>query len=296
MSQQKASHAKINLFLYVTGKRPDGYHDLFSLMTKIGLADVMTFTFNDTPGVTVFCSHPRVPEDETNLAHRAASLFFHSCDNQRKNIPVTGVAIDIQKNIPVGGGLGGGSSNAATVLSTLNARYQDLFSRRELMEMGRRLGADVPFFLFGGPALATGVGDRLTRVPELRPPYVVVCDSGIAASTAEVYQAHEFCLTSRGKYTIESASNILSMGQDVDVRPYLHNDLEAAAFRLYPEIKAVRDDMAHLLQQPVTMSGSGGALFSLFGDEKSAARACVRLQRHRAFKNRPVFLTALQNK
>jgi 4-diphosphocytidyl-2-C-methyl-D-erythritol kinase len=295
VNQQKASHAKINLFLYVTGKRPDGYHNLFSLMTKIGLSDVMTFTFNDTPGVTIFCNHPQVPEDETNLAHRAASLFFRSCENQKKNISVPGVAIDIQKNIPVGGGLGGGSSNAATVLSTLNARYHDLFSRRELMEMGRRLGADIPFFLFEGPALATGVGERLTRVPELRPRYVVVSDSGIAASTAQVYQAHDFCLTSRGKYTIESASNILSTGQDVDVRPYLHNDLEAAAFRLYPEIKAVRDDMARLLQQTVTMSGSGGALFSLFSDEKSAARAYELLQKHRAWKNRPVFLTALQN-
>ena len=295
MNQQKASHAKINLFLHVTGKRPDGYHNLFSLMTKIGLSDVMTFTFHETPGVTVLCNHPQVPEDETNLAHRAASLFFRSCDNQKKNVSVPGVAIDIQKNIPVGGGLGGGSSNAATVLATLNARHHDLFSRRELMEMGRRLGADVPFFLFGCPALATGVGERLTRVPELRPRYVVVCDSGIAVSTAQVYQAHDFCLTSRGKYTIESASNILSTGQDVDVRPYLHNDLEAAAFRLYPEIKAVKEDMTHLLQQPVTMSGSGGALFSLFSDEKSAARAYELLQNHRAFKNRPVYLTALQN-
>jgi 4-diphosphocytidyl-2-C-methyl-D-erythritol kinase len=291
-----ASHAKINLFLYVTGKRPDGYHDLFSLMTKIGLSDVLTFTFHGTPGVVVFCSHPRVPEDETNLAHRAATLFFRSCENQGKNnISVPGITIDIQKNIPVGGGLGGGSSNAATVLSTMNARYHDLFSRRELMEMGRQLGADVPFFLYGGTALATGVGERLTRVPDPHPQYVVLCDSGIAASTAEVYQAHDFCLTSLGKYTIESASNVLSTGQNVDVRPYLHNDLEAAAFRLYPEIKAVRDDMAHLLRQPVTMSGSGGVLFSLFSDEKSAARAYKRLQTHRAWKNRQVFLTALQH-
>lgn len=295
MIQSLASHAKINLFLYVTGKRPDGYHDLFSLMTKIGLADVMTFTFHDTPGVTVFCNHPQVPEDETNLAHRAASLFFQSCDNQEKTISMPGVAIDIQKNIPVGGGLGGGSSNAATVLATLNARYHDLFSRRELMEMGRRLGADVPFFLFGGPALATGVGERLTRVPELRPRYMVVCDSGIAASTAQVYHAHDFCLTSRGKYTIESASNILSMGQDVDVRPYLHNDLEAATFRLYPEIMTARDEMTDLLQTPVTMTGSGGSLFSLFSDEKSAVRAHGLLCQHWTGKNRQVFLTELQN-
>jgi 4-diphosphocytidyl-2-C-methyl-D-erythritol kinase len=292
--QSLASFAKINLFLYVTGKRPDGYHDLFTLMTKIQLADVMTFTFQGT-GVDVSCNHPLVPEDVTNLAHRAATLFFRACEDLKKNIPVPGVTIDIKKNIPVGGGLGGGSSNAATVLSALNARCHDLFSRRELMEMGRQLGADVPFFLYGGPALATGVGERLTRAPGLHPRYVVLCDPGIAVSTARVYQAHDFCLTSRGKYTIESASNILSTGQDVDVGPYLHNDLEAATFRLYPETKVARDDMAHLLKKPVTMSGSGGALFSLFSDKKKAVQAYELLQKHRAWKNRQVFLTVLQN-
>ncbi|MEX1298892.1 MAG: 4-(cytidine 5'-diphospho)-2-C-methyl-D-erythritol kinase [Desulfotignum sp.] len=294
MIQSSTSFAKINLFLYVTGKRPDGYHDLFTLMTTIQLADVMTFTFQGA-GVEVTCNHPLVPEDETNLAYRAATLFFRACEDQKKNISVPGVTIDIKKNIPVGGGLGGGSSNAATVLSTLNARCHDLFSCKELMEMGRQLGADVPFFLYGRPALATGVGDQLTRVPRLHPRHVVLCDPGIAASTASVYQDHDFCLTSQGKYTIESASNILSTGQDVDVRPYLHNDLEAASFRLYPEIKVARDEMAYLLQKPVTMSGSGGSLFSLFSDKKNAVQAYELLRKHRAWKNRQVFLTVFQH-
>jgi 4-diphosphocytidyl-2-C-methyl-D-erythritol kinase len=289
-----ASFAKINLFLYVTGKRPDGFHDLFSLMTKIGLADVMTFSFQDS-GVGVTCNHPLVPEDETNLAHRAATLFFQSCDNQKKNFPGPGGTIDIQKNIPVGGGLGGGSSNAATVLSVLNGLCQNRFSDMELREMGRQLGADVPFFLFGGPALATGVGERLNQAPNLFPGYVVLCDPGIAVSTARVFQSQDFCLTSQRKYTIQTASNILSLGQNVDVRPYLHNDLEAATFRLYPEVEAARNEMAPLMEQPVTMSGSGGSLFSLFSDKKSAAQAYERLRKNRAGNSRQVFLTALQN-
>jgi 4-diphosphocytidyl-2-C-methyl-D-erythritol kinase len=289
-----ASFAKINLFLYVTGKRPDGFHDLLSLMAKISLADLMTFTFQDT-GVEVFCDHPLVSGNETNLAHRAATLFFKCCHRQGKKNSVTGVTIDIQKHIPVGGGLGGGSSNAATVLSVLNNQCPDPFSGSELMEMGRQLGADVPFFLSEGPALATGVGERLKQTPGLFPKHVVLCDPGIAVSTARVFQGHDFCLTSRRGYAIDAASNILSLGQDVDVRPYLHNDLESAAFRLYPEVETARNEMVQLMERPVTMSGSGGSLFSLFSDEKSAAQAYDLLCKNWAGKNRQVFLTALQN-
>lgn len=294
MIQQAASHAKINLFLYVTGRRADGFHDLLTLMTRITLADVMRFSFHDS-GVEVTCDHPLVPEDDTNLAHRAAKLFFKTCDQQGKKVAATGVSIEIQKKIPVGGGLGGGSSNAATVLSVLSALCHDRFSDKELMDMGRQLGADVPFFFYGGPALATGVGEILNRAPNLFPGYVVLCDPGIAVSTARVFQSHDFCLTSQRKYTIETASNILSLRQDVDVRPYLHNDLEAAAFRVYPEVETARNEMARLLSRPVIMSGSGGGLFSLFSDEKSAVRACDLLHKNWVVKNRQVFLTALQN-
>ncbi len=293
MIHSLASFAKINLFLYVTGKRPDGYHDLVSLMAKITLADEMTFKFQGT-GVAVFCSHPRVPEDETNLAHRAGALFFQSCENQKKRNFVPGVTIEIRKNIPVGGGLGGGSSNAATVLSMLNTRCGDPFSRSELMHMGSQLGADVPFFLYGQTALASGVGETLKPVPKLFPCHVVVCDPGVAVSTGRVFQTHDLCLTSSKEYTIKTASNILSKGQDVDIRPYLHNDLEAATFSVYPEVRDARDELTQLLQRPVFMSGSGGSLFALFSNEKKARQGYDRLAAHWVKEKRRVFLTALQ--
>lgn len=293
MSRSLASYAKLNLFLHVTGKRPDGYHDLLSLMTKIRLADIMTFTFQGN-GVNVTCDHPLVPEDETNLAHRAAVLFLSSSRQHPKKHSLQGVTIDIQKQIPVGGGLGGGSSNAATVLSTLNARCQDPFSRNQLIKMGTHLGADVPFFLYGGPALATGAGETLSRVsPELFPRHVVVCDPGIAVSTARVFQNHDFCLTFSKEYTIQTSSNILSKGQDLDIRPYVHNDLEATTFRLYPEVRVARDEIAQLLQRPVFMSGSGGSLFALFTDEKKAALGYERLLAHWAGKKKRLLRTAL---
>ncbi len=292
---QRSSLAKINLFLYVTGRRSDGFHDLFSLMAKIGLADDMAFAFHGR-GIQVTCDHPDVPEDETNLAHRAAVLFFACCEKVSQPIPKEGVCIHIKKQIPVGGGLGGGSSNAATVLQVLNDRYSRPFSLKQLIEMGRCLGADVPFFLFNGPALATGVGEKLTPVSNLHFCHVLLCDSGIHVPTARVFKSHEFCLTSHNKYTIKSVSDALLQGQGGDIGQYLHNDLEGSAFRLYPEIRSTKKEMEDLLQRPVTMSGSGGSLFALYPDRKDAQQGYEMLCRRWPGKNRNVFLTALQNR
>jgi 4-diphosphocytidyl-2-C-methyl-D-erythritol kinase len=290
----RASFAKINLFLHVTGRRPNGFHDLFSVMTKITLKDDMEFTFHGD-GIEVTCDHPMVPENETNLAHRAAVLFFAACKNKGKPLPLDGVAIHIQKKIPVGGGLGGGSSNAATVLKVLNARCNDLFSVAELMKLGNSLGADVPFFLFGGPALATGTGDTLDRVPDVIPRYLVLCDPGVHVPTARVFENHDFRLTSLQKYIIKSASNVLLQGQEIDIRQYVHNDLEGSAFKLYPEIRSTKEEMERVLQRPVTMSGSGGSLFALFSKQKTAAQGYEALCRRWAGGGKKCFLTALQN-
>jgi 4-diphosphocytidyl-2-C-methyl-D-erythritol kinase len=289
-----SSCAKVNLFLHVTGRRPDGFHELFSLMTKISLADDMVFTFEKN-SIQVTCDHPGVPDDETTLAHRAATLFFSFCRQNNLSVPVGGVSIHIEKKIPVGGGLGGGSSNAATVLTVLNAQCDTPFSLEQLLDMGQRLGADVPFFLFGGPALVSGIGEKMARIPDLKPWYVVLCDPGIHVPTAGVFRHHDFCLTSPGKYTIKSASNVLSRGQDIDIRGYMHNDLEAAAFSLYPEIRSTRDEMVHRLQRPVAMSGSGGSLFALFSQEKNARQGYELLCRRWDGGDKQIYLTALKN-
>jgi 4-diphosphocytidyl-2-C-methyl-D-erythritol kinase len=287
--------AKINLFLYVTGRRSDGFHDLFSLMAKIGLADDMAFTFHGR-GIQVSCDHPDVPGNETNLAHRAAVLFFACCEKASQPIRGEGVSIHIKKQIPVGGGLGGGSSNAATVLQVLNDRYSRPFSLKQLIQMGCCLGADVPFFLFNGPALATGVGEKLVPVSNLDYCHVLLCDSGIHVPTARVFKSHEFCLTSHKKYTIKSVSDALLKGQVGDIGQYLHNDLEGSAFRLYPEIRSTKKEMERLLQRPVNMSGSGGSLFALYPGPKDAQQDYEMLCRRWSGKNRNVFLTALQNR
>ena len=142
------SPAKINLFLQVTGKRPDGYHELFSLMCCVDLFDTILLQF-DFKNIRIESPHPQIPLDETNLAYRAAAVFFKALNVN------DGLKIIIDKSIPIAAGLGGGSSNAASVLKGLNRHYGYPFSRNQLMSMGLDLGADVPFFIFGKPALAS---------------------------------------------------------------------------------------------------------------------------------------------
>lgn len=294
MIRPLASPAKINLFLHVTGKRADGFHELCSLMTKIDLADDMSFDFHGKD-IRVSCDHPAVPDDHTNLAHRAAVLFLEASRDKGVSIPFKGVDIRIRKRIPVGGGLGGGSSNAAAVLSALNRRAGSLFSQKELMGLGLRLGADVPFFIFGGPALARGVGEVLTRLPDLPPYWLVLCNPGVAASTPKVFKELGFCLTSPPEYTIRSDSNVLLKEGWGDIREQLHNDLEDPACRLYPEINSTKKEMELLLKRSVHMSGSGSSLFALYSGEKRAKRAFETLCRHWGQRPEAVCLTALQN-
>lgn len=263
------SPAKINLFLYVLGHLPDGFHELFSLMVPIDLADELEFFF-DKKGVTVVCDYPGVPEGPANLAHRAAVLFWEQCLDKTCDFPLKGVNIRIQKKIPPGGGLGGGSSNAATVLMTLNQACGHPFSRKELMDMGFCLGADVPFFIFQKPAFARGKGEVLEKVEDLPRQYLVICDPGVSASTARVFREYDLCLTSKEKSTINTGSNVQI--SDLDLEQGLHNDLEEAACRLHPEIKSAKEEMEKLLGQPVMMSGSGASLFALFSGPKQAGQ------------------------
>lgn len=293
MSLKKKAFAKVNLFLTVTGKRSDGFHELNSLMAQIDLWDEMEFSFEGS-GIRISCDHPLVPENETNLAYKAADLFFNAYQKRTGTLPMEGVQIQIKKQIPVGGGLGGGSSNAAMVLMTLNEYCSDFFSKSELMELGLSLGADVPFFIFGTPALATGVGEKLTNYPDLPAWYLIVCDPGVPASTPDVFKNMNFRLTSKDNYNINSGLNALSRGQGCESRGKLHNDLEASACKLYPEIRAAKEQMEFLLQKDVYMSGSGSSLFALFPGHEDARKAYELLAEKWSMGSKKIFLTSLK--
>jgi len=184
----RQSPAKVNLFLRVLGKRADGYHDILSLMQRISLCDEMSFALRGD-GIVVRCPGSSLPEDRGNIVYRAAEGMLADVPGH------TGVEIVIHKKIPVAAGLGGGSSNAATTLVTLNEMMGTPYSTEELMEMGARLGADVPFFIFGRTALASGIGDRLEPVEDIPRLWFVLVNPGFEVSTGDIYERLKLGLT-----------------------------------------------------------------------------------------------------
>jgi 4-diphosphocytidyl-2-C-methyl-D-erythritol kinase len=256
------SPAKINLFLQVTGKRLDGYHALFSLMCCVDLCDTISLQFG-LKGIRIESSHPQVPLDDTNLAHRAATVFFKALNVKE------GLKIFIDKSIPVAAGLGGGSSNAASVLSGLNQHYGYPFSRNRLMSMGLGLGADVPFFLFGKPALASGIGEKLAPYPGCLPFHIVLVYPGFEVSTGEVFQNLNLGLTKCEKKFKE----LFSIKIAFDPGLHLCNDLEIVTASRYPEITSIKEQLLIRGALGTLMSGSGPTVFGLFSDSGAAASA-----------------------
>ena len=256
------SPAKINLFLQVTGKRPDGYHELFSLMCCVDLFDTIHLQFGPQ-NIRIESSHPKIPLDHTNLAHRAAAVFFRALNVR------DGLKIFIDKSIPVAAGLGGGSSNAASVLLGLNQYYGYPFSRKQLMSMGLGLGADVPFFLFGKPALASGIGEKLVAYPGSLPFHIVVVYPGFEVSTGEVFQNLNLGLTKCKK----KIKRLFSTKIDFDPGLHLCNDLETVTASDYPVITSIKEQLLTWGAMGALMSGSGSTVFGLFSDSHTAERA-----------------------
>ncbi|MEI7671992.1 MAG: 4-(cytidine 5'-diphospho)-2-C-methyl-D-erythritol kinase, partial [Deltaproteobacteria bacterium] len=187
----RESPAKVNLYLRVLRKREDGYHDILSLMQRISLCDEMTFESTDG-GIAVRCPGTDLPEDRGNIVFRAATAFF-----SRIGAPPE-IRITIRKQIPISAGLGGGSSNAATTLMTLNEMHGAPLTQEELMKIGARIGADVPFFVFGKTAWASGIGDLLTEATFAPPLWFVLINPGFEISTKMVYQELNLGLTKHG--------------------------------------------------------------------------------------------------
>ena len=263
------SPAKINLFLRVLGRRADGYHDIETLMVCVGLFDTLRMAVGvDSGPVTVRCAHPRVPEDETNLAARAARLFF-----QKYGAPKA-TAIDIDKQIPVGAGLGGGSSNAAAVLRGLNDHFRSPFSGTELAKMALSLGADVPFFLYGRPALATGIGERLAPVGPLPRLALAIVYPGVSVATASVYKNLNLGLTKK-----ENQPKYFPLMANSAIERHLFNDLEAVTLQRHPEVAAAKAALVANGAKGALMSGSGSSVFGIFEDGEAARRACAAISR-----------------
>ena len=244
--------AKLNLFLHVTGRRPDGYHRLESLFVALDYGDTVTLAGRDDGVIRRTSDLPGV-EPEADLVVRAARAL------QRATGSGYGVDISVDKRIPAGGGLGGGSSDAATVLQGLNRLWQLGLSREALMAVGLTLGADVPFFVFGQPALAKGVGEELTAVT-LPPLWVAVIAPAVNVPTATIFAAPELTRdTPSGKMCLFSEG-------------HGRNDLQSVAIARFPEIaEALR--FLEKRTSTARMTGSGGCVFATFAFEAEATAA-----------------------
>ncbi|MBU2489585.1 MAG: 4-(cytidine 5'-diphospho)-2-C-methyl-D-erythritol kinase [Proteobacteria bacterium] len=259
------ARAKVNLYLAVLGKRPDGYHELETAMHPVDLADELVFSEAPAGVVEVFCDAPGIPTDETNLAHRAAALFFREWGEPG------GVRVELTKHIPAGAGLGGGSSDAAAVLNWLNARHGNPFSREKLEALGAALGADVPFFVRGKPAWATGRGEILSPLPLIFPYELVLVFPGVFSSTARAYERLTLTLTTREKAL--RVADLKSTPRSMEA--FLRNDLEGAVLPYLPQVGEAKAAILSAGAAGALMSGSGSAVFGLFETAGEADRAAL---------------------
>ncbi len=257
--------AKINLTLDVGSRRPDGYHEICSVMQTVSLADSLAFTRLEA-GIAVVCPAPGVPEGSGNLAYRALELLLPRLPG--------GVRLEIEKKIPVAAGLGGGSSDAASALKGVNLLYRLGLREEELILYAARLGSDVPFFVLGGTVLARGRGEVVTRLPPFPSCWLVLVKPGCQVSTREVYA--RFRPERRDPRTPRFLA-ALSRGDRAGMLAALGNDLEEVTAAQHPEVESRRARLEELGAERALMTGSGPTVFGIFPGEKEARFAARQL-------------------
>ncbi|WP_041430144.1 4-(cytidine 5'-diphospho)-2-C-methyl-D-erythritol kinase [Synechococcus sp. PCC 7502] len=265
--------AKVNLYLEITGNRPDGYHDLVMVLQSINLSDRIDIRITGTDQIHVHCDHPEVPTDHTNLVHKAAKLL------QNLYPDFGGVEIFITKNIPVGAGLAGGSSDAAAVLVGIDRLWNLGLTQGELQELAAQLGSDVPFCIGGGTVLAVGRGEVLSPLPPLENLALVICKPrNLGISTAWAYNTFRAQGLLATKTPHSHSSQILAAIASRDesshhqIARLLYNDLERVVLPTYPQIAELKKQLQAQESLGVLMSGSGSTVFAIARNLESAQR------------------------
>ena len=274
--------AKVNLGLDVLRKREDGYHDLRMVMQTIGLCDELVLSQVETEGIFVSTNRPELPTDERNLVYRAARLL-----REEFGLP-GGIRIHLEKKIPMAAGLAGGSTDAAAVLKGMNDLYSLGLSEAQLCERGVKLGADIPYCSMGGTALAEGIGERLTRLPEAPQCSVLLTKPWIDVSTAFVY-GHLRADELQDHPDIDGQIAAVWSGDFSGMTEKMGNVLETVTIPAYPVVQEIKEEMLELGAAGAMMSGSGPTVFGLFDDREKAEAAYRRMCENGA--GRDVFLT-----
>ncbi len=254
-------YAKINLGLDVTGVRDDGYHLVRMIMQTIGLHDIVTLEKRNDREVSMEGTRADLPSDDSNLCVRAARLILQEYPQ------AGGVHIRLEKNIPIAAGMAGGSTDCAGVLRGMNRLYDLGLSDEKLMELGVRLGADVPYCIRGGTMLSEGIGEVLSALPAVMPCRVLIAKPKEGASTKEIYQALD-ALEHPAHPNIDLLIESLHEGNYHKLCDNLGNILEGVTMPLIPEIGQIKEIMKACGCDGVLMSGSGPTVFGLFSDEE----------------------------
>ena len=263
--------AKINLGLDVTGRREDGYHEVKMIMQSIYLYDNIVITRKSEPGINLKTNLSFLPVNENNLVYKAAKLMIDTFDIKE------GVDIDLDKHIPVAAGMAGGSTDAASVLYGINKMFDLKQSNEKLMELGVKLGADVPYCIMRGTALSEGIGEKLTRLKPVPQCYVLIAKPGISVSTKYVYE------TLDAKEVIEhpDIDSMISAIDEGDIKKLaslMGNVLETVTEQEYPVITEIKNYMKQNGAINAMMSGSGPTVFGLYEKEEDAVKALKGLR------------------
>lgn len=273
------SPAKINLTLEVLGKRADGYHEIRSLMQPVNLFDEVRIQLEEGEGIEVDCKGIAVPGGRDNLAWKAARLFLEEGEIRQR------IKIFIDKKIPAGAGLGGGSGNAAAVLVGAN-KIMKRFGEDELIKLSSVIGADVPFFIRCRTAMAQGVGEKLTLIQSFPLFHYVLLNPGFQIATKKIYELWD--VHNPGSEAVEAGltkdetETTISLFRQGSLP--LRNDLENIAAALHPQIMSLKETLSGMEAEAVSMTGSGSTVFGIFKDEKKAKIAYDYLKDGSAFK------------
>jgi len=253
------SPAKVNLTLEILGNRPDGYHEIRSIMQPVNLFDEIKIEVLDGEGIEIKSEGLELPSGEENLAWRASDIFLKETELSFR------IKISIKKTIPLGAGLGGGSSNAGAVLVGLNKITKKL-TQNDLLNISTKIGADVALFINCRSAIAEGIGEKITLIKDFPLFHYLIINPGFEVSTREIYEQWEE--TDKEKVRHENIEDTISMFRNGKFP--LSNDLEKGAIGLYPEIKQLKDRLIAMGARAVSMTGGGPTVFAAFRTEKEA--------------------------
>jgi 4-diphosphocytidyl-2-C-methyl-D-erythritol kinase len=273
------AYAKINIALDVVGKREDGYHMLNMIMQTIDLYDELNIDYIDQ-GIILKSNSTSIPLDEKNIAYKAAKIFLDTYNIK------SGVAINIIKNIPIEAGLAGGSTDAAAVLKCMRDIYKPEIDDKELMKLGVRLGADVPYCIIGGTAVCTGIGEIVNKIKHFKNNILVIVKPSFGVSTKEVYKNLNLNYINQ-RPNVEELVKAIEKDDLSYVSKNMKNVLENVTLKKHTILKEIKDEINSMGALGTLMTGSGPTIFGFFEDMLKAQRCYDNMK----YKYKEVFIT-----